>query len=245
MTTPNQQLVPVKEEAPVPQPEMDTFYTLLRLLVGGAIVGTDELIRRSKAWQQEISQATADKMVIAPFADVERNRLRHMVIGLLFETPGTINSGISAVGQASEAATDWASKLLRPIVRNPLVRPAKRRYDKLVAQGNAVVGSWMERGRSEELVSRAMAEQAIAEIFDEVLDEVIAELAQKPEVRDLLQQQSIGVADEMMGEVRHRAASADAILERLARAMLRRSSREEVVELSGQAQSSPPATEKK
>ncbi len=251
MTQPNQQLVPVKKEAPTApmdpprQPEPDTLYTLLRLVVGGAVIGTDELIRRSKVWQQEISQAAADKMVIAPFSELERNRLRHTAIGLLFETPGVIGSGLAAVGQVSGAAVGLAGRILGPITHSRVVRPAKRRYDGLVAQGNAVVEGWIERGRSEELVSRALAEQAVAEIFDEVLDEVIAELAQKPEVRDLLQQQSVGMADEVLGEVRHRATSADAILERLSRAILRRSPRQEVVELSGQAQAPSGPVEKK
>jgi hypothetical protein len=67
------------------------------------------------------------------------------------------------------------------------------------------------------------------------MTEVMTQLAQKPEVRELLQQQSMSLAGEVVGEVRQRTASTDALLERLARAILRRSPHEAVVELPASA----------
>jgi hypothetical protein len=231
MLKPSNQLTPVKKEAEQPETKLDLLVTLRRLLVGGAVMGVDGLRRRSRQWQAEIQQSAPPKMVIAPFSELERNQWRHALIGLLFETPEMISDQLAKVGQASGAVTGVVGKMLGPIVNSRLASPAKRRYDKLVAQGESTLERWAERGRAEEQASRALTEQAITQLFDEVMDELMIHLAQKPELRDMLQQQSLSMAGEVMDEVRQRTAGADAILERLARAMLRRSPHEAVVEL--------------
>lgn len=244
MPKPGNQLTPVKQAAE-PETKPESLVTLLRLLVGGAVIGVDELQRRSRQWRAEISQAAANKMVIAPLAELERSRQRHTLIGLLFETPEALSNRLARVGQASGAAAGLVGKVSAPIVNSRLVRPLKRRFDNLVRQSESNIERWAERGRVEEQVSRAIAEQAIAELFDEVMAEVITQLAQKPEVRELLQQQSVGLAGEVIGEVRQRSASADALLERVARTILRRSPHEAVVELPGPAVPSGGNMEKK
>lgn len=244
MPKPSNQLILVKQEVE-PAKEPEALATLMRLLVGGAVIGVEELQRRSRQWQAEISQTAAHKMVIAPLAELERNRQRHTLIGLLFETPEALSRRLARVGQASGAAAGLVGKVSSPIVNSRLVRPLKRRVDNLVRQGEANIERWAERGQVEEQVSRALAEQAIAELFDEVMAEVITQLAQKPEVRELLQQQSVGLAGEVIGEVRQRTASADALLERVARTLLRRSPHEAVVELPVPAVPSAGEMEKK
>jgi hypothetical protein len=230
MAKPSNQLIPVKRQAE-PESKPAALTTLMRLLVGGAVIGVDELQRRSRQWHTEISQAAAHKMVIAPFAELEQNRQRHTLIGLLFETPEALSRRLAKMGHTSSAAAGLVGKVSSPVVNSRLVRPFKRRVDNLVRRGEANIERWADRGRAEEQVSRALAEQAITEIFDEVMAEVITQLAQKPEVRELLQQQSVSLAGEVIGEVRQRTASADALLERLARTILRRSPHEAVVEL--------------
>jgi hypothetical protein len=249
MHKPGNQLMPVKKDAQqtagLPETKSDSLPTLMRLLVGGVVIGVDELQRRSRQWHTQISQAAAHKMVIAPFSELERNHQRHTLIGLLFETPEAMSRRLAKVGQASGAAAGLVGKVSGPIVNSRLVRPVKRRFDKLVSQGESTIERWAERGRVEEQVSRALAEQVVAELVDEVMAEVITLLAQKPEVRELLQQQSVSMAGEVIGEVRQRTASADALLERLARAMLRRSPHEAVVELPAPAAPSAGDMEKK
>ena len=235
MLKPNNQLTSVKQEeaqaAGPPEIKLEMLVTLLRLLVGGAVIGMVGLQQRSRLWQEEIQQAAAPKMVIAPFSELEKSQQRHTLIGLLFETPEVISDGLAKVGQATGTATGLVGKVLGPIANSWPARPVKRRYDKLVSRGEATLERWAERGRTEEQVSRALAEQAFVQVFDEVMDEVMIHLAHKPELRELLQQQSFSMAGEVMDEVRQRTAGADALLERLARAMLRRSPHEAVVEL--------------
>ncbi|HXV44222.1 MAG TPA: hypothetical protein VEC96_14245 [Anaerolineae bacterium] len=249
MLKPSNQLMPVKKEAEQtagpPETKRDSLRTLMRLLVGGAVFGADGLLRRSKQWQAEIQQAAAPKMIVVPFSELERNQRRHTLIGLLFETPEVMSSGLAKAGRASGAAAGLVGKVLGPIANSRLARPVKRRYDKLVARGESTLERWAERGRVEEQASRALTEQAMTQLFDEVMDMVMIHLAEKPELRDLLQQQSVSMAGEVVGEVRQRTADADAILERLARAMLRRSPHEAVVELPTPAAPSAGDMEKK
>jgi hypothetical protein len=234
MPNSSNQLTPVKKEvepmAGPPETTGELLRTFMRLLVGGAIIGTEELVRRARQRQAEIQQSAAPKMVIAPFSELEQNQQRHALIGLLFETPEAMSRGLARVGHASGTTAGLAGKMLGPLANSRLARPVKRRFDKMVAQGESIIERWAERGRVEEQVSRALAEQSMSGLVDEVVAEAM-HLAQKPEVRELPQQQSVSMAGEVIGEVRQRTASTDATLERLARTMLRRSPHEAVVEL--------------
>jgi hypothetical protein len=235
MLKPNDQPTPVPPEgepaAGPPEPIPDPLPTLTRLLVGGAVIGLDELLSRSGHLQTEISQAIAQKMAIGPHADLERNRRYLMVIGLLFETPEALSSGLSKVGQVTGSAAGAVGKVLGPIYNSRLARPIKKRCDNLLARGEATAERWTERGRGEEQVSRALTEQVVDELIQDIAIEVMTRLAQKPEVREMVQQQSVSLAGEVVGQVRQGTASTDAFLERLARALIRRAQHEAVIDL--------------
>jgi hypothetical protein len=59
-------------------------------------------------------------------------------------------------------------------------------------------------------------------LASEQLDRVVAQIAESDEVHDALREQSAGMADEVSDELRSRTVAADALLERLARSILRR-----------------------
>ena len=133
-----------------------------------------------------------------------------------------MQEGLSTAGRVSNKATGFAARVINPIASSRLMRPVRQRTDRLIAQGQARVDRLLERGRAEEQAGRALARRATASGVDELLDY----LAHKPEIRDLVQQQSMGMADEMMGELRNRSIAADALAERIARTLLRRPQRE-------------------
>jgi hypothetical protein len=54
------------------------------------------------------------------------------------------------------------------------------------------------------------------------MDEFFAYLAQNPELRQVLEQQSVGLTNEAVGRLRQRSAEADRLIDRLAGAVLRR-----------------------
>jgi hypothetical protein len=64
-------------------------------------------------------------------------------------------------------------------------------------------------------------------LYSEELHRVVTHIAESEEVRGALTQQSAGLADEVADQVRVRAMAADALLERFARSLIRRSPRDE------------------
>jgi hypothetical protein len=54
------------------------------------------------------------------------------------------------------------------------------------------------------------------------MDEVLDYLAEKPEIRQLVQQQGVGLVAELVEQVRERAAEADDLVDRMSGAILRR-----------------------
>jgi hypothetical protein len=97
----------------------------------------------------------------------------------------------------------WLGAALQPILESPLAAPSRRQIDHLAARGQQEVQRWIERGRSEEQRSRAVASLA----FDETVDAFLEYLTQNPEVKDLVQSQSTGLANEVLEEARARAVS--------------------------------------
>jgi hypothetical protein len=199
---------------------VEDLQTMLRVLVGGVLEGTDELMRRLKAAQAELEPSAATTTVDPNETDLDR--LRYALISTLIQTPELMREGLTSAGRVSNKATGFVSKVVGPVASSRLMKPVRQRTDRLIARGQARVDRLLERGRAEEQVGRVLARRATANGVDELLDY----LAQKPEIRDLVQQQSMGMADEMMGEIQNRSAAADALAERIARAILRRPQRE-------------------
>jgi hypothetical protein len=79
----------------------------------------------------------------------------------------------------------------------------------------------------DEVVERVLDSRLVGEIVDGLLEReelwlLVEEIANSPAVAAALRQQSVGMGDELAGEVRSRSRSADAWLERRARRVLQR-----------------------
>jgi hypothetical protein len=103
----------------------------------------------------------------------------------------------------------------------PGFAPVHRSYKDWVERGEREVERWISLGKEEEKHSRLLAEIA----FDKTVDTYIEYLTNNPEVKELVQSQSTGLATEVIEEVRERTVSADTFLEGLARSLLRREPR--------------------
>ena len=66
--------------------------------------------------------------------------------------------------------------------------------------------------------------------YQQIIDEFINQLAENPELQELVTQQSLGLASEARDEVRERTVTADNIMENLVRRILRRTPRAELPE---------------
>jgi hypothetical protein len=102
-----------------------------------------------------------------------------------------------------------------------MLRPVQKRIQGLSQRINADVDRWIRLGQQEEARSRDLARVAVPDVVDEVLEY----LAENPDLRDLIQEQSVGLAGEVVNSMREVTVTADDVLERVVRHVLRRQPR--------------------
>jgi hypothetical protein len=193
---------------------------LLRLLIGSAVEGSDEFRRRARLWQAEMSVSDPSRMVISDDDETGAANLRYSLIGFLFHSVDAGYKSISFLERASSRAYSLVSRAFAPLTKSRFWRPVQDRFDLYGSVGETIVSSWNRTGRREEQVSRALARK---QAYNEIVNDIIAYLAQKPEVRDLVQQQSVGMVEEIVGDIRERSSEFDSQLEdRVYRLMGRR-----------------------
>lgn len=114
--------------------------------------------------------------------------------------------------------------IARPVGHLPGSGSLQAGFERLVERGEAQVQRWAQRGAQETAHSRQLARQAVA-ASSQVL---VHSLTENPEVQELVQTQSMGLAAELVEEVRERAVSADTLVEGVVRSLLRRTPRREL-----------------
>ena len=205
------------------QDEQQEFRTLLRFLIGSAIEGSDEFRRRLRLWQVELDIVPPSEMVVESADESGTDRLRHALLGIFFQTLDAWSDNLNSLDKRSSRAYRRVSRLFEPLTTSRLLRPARDNYEYMVAKGESLLERWINRGRREERVSRRLVR---LQAYDDMIDDVLDYMAKKPEVRDLVQQQSIGMAGEVLGEFRERSTYVDSYIENTANVILGRRRKE-------------------
>jgi hypothetical protein len=204
--------------------------SITRLLVGGTLVGYDELIAFLHSWEDETRRTIVQQNNRAPAARVPgavstpsespATVLRYAALGLLFEGQDRwVRRGRAAFnffGQTTNALLSPAAKRMNQDSR--LLRPAQSRFEKLVRKGETVAGRWVQRGRVEEAYGRRFAGTAGQQGFNSSMDQ----LGSAPALQDLVRKQSAGLTQDVLDEVRERTVTGDYAAEHVARSLLRR-----------------------
>jgi len=204
----------------------DTAAALLRLLVGGALVGMDELRIHLERWQEaaQASAQTVHQTMQTMPPRTTSDALRYTLVGMLFETETRMRRGFASMAarfsrfSRLSGETNLYYKTLRPDVYQTPFDPVRVRLDEMRIRAMETVDRWADRGWAEEQQGRRMARQATVGVIDELLDY----MAQNPEVRLLIEEQGMGMAETAVDEVRERTASADMWIERIAHNLLHR-----------------------
>lgn len=235
----------VTQEAPeiiqdnIPQGQgASLLRSLTGLLVGGALVGWEELISRVEQWEEEASK-TADSQVepreviiidgevsdTPPAPESSARLVRLALVGMLFDTQSRIvNRTTSVIKSADRGSKRTLSPLSRRLGRTRLAKSAQQRFDSLVSRGETVTQQWIERGRIEDAYSRRLVKTAAQDSFDDSMDQ----LGQAPALQSLVKQQSAGLTQEVLDEVRVKTVSGDVVLEDFVRSLLRRGQRRDL-----------------
>lgn len=206
------ELIPVVDEEHdlLPEPptpathetEHDPYRSVLRLLVGSALVTASELSRRLREFEEAHQAAGRAAGAIAP----DDRPALHAAIGLLF---AAYEAGRDVTDRAKKARglmTRIGHAAVRPVARSRLLRPARRRARGLMARGATELAAWQELGHAEEAHSRLLARrlfnvgaddlvaflsdnEEVDKLIDAKVDVILAEMAEDPRVTSLIHSQ--------------------------------------------------------
>jgi hypothetical protein len=252
------------QSSPAESATADATPTLLRLLVGGAVEGTDRVLRALLPPERE--PAAGSSPGVAKEAEAA-TLARQALIGLLFEAYGAASRSATAAGRVAATAGRFWGAVLGPVARSRTLAPVRLPYELLVEIGSRELRRWARIGAAEEARSREVAgritripvddvvaylrdnpemealvrrqaesllreladDPRLAEVIREQGDRYVEHLEEHPEaIHALVQTQSAGLATQVADSVRERTVTADALLERFVRAVLRRRPREEL-----------------
>ena len=215
--------------------------SLTRLVVGGVIIGVEELMGRLEVWEEEIDQEPVDRipaeMVVYDVVDesviVENNEFepltdststRHVLVGLIFDTQTKLGQRLAALGRFERRASRRLLAPLRPLSKSRLGQSINTQFEDLVRRGESEVARLAEIGKIEEYRSRKLAITATTETVDESIDF----LTDNEELQELITMQGVGIAGEALEEMRERTVSADDFFESVVRTLLRRKPRKQL-----------------
>ena len=215
----------------------DRMSTILRLMVGGALIGWDELLTHLEQWEEEVRvplpprETQAGTVVFVEPGSrtsprlTESQELRYLLLGLLFETESRMHRrGSAALKLAGQTTGALLSPWIRWMDRSKRLGPFRSRFNDLVRRGETVTDRWIQRGQIEESHSRRLVLTATQDTFDASMEQ----LGQAPELQNLVKAQSAGLSREVLDEVRARTVSGDLVAEGLVRRVLRRVPRQEL-----------------
>jgi hypothetical protein len=212
--------VPLLEAGEAVEPEFDSLHAVTRFLVGGALEGAAEFTQRLQLWEaylrEELPEESADLSAAS-----ERDLMRYALIGFIFESEDTGRVVLRKLLKVPGAVARTAVRPTKSVANSRLTGPIRRRIERMADRGEEQLIRWIERGRDEEPLSRNLARLGVQEITDEFINQ----LAENEELKGLVQEQSVGLAGEAVEQVRERTFSADTLVERIARAVTRRSPR--------------------
>jgi hypothetical protein len=205
---------------PLQQIDLETIKLAIYLLAGAVLEGSDELVRQMKSTQREpLTQDIFHGPKIP--GETSRDLLRFALTGFLLDSSVRVSKWISTAEYVSNEAAGFLFSAFRPFTHSKLMRPARRRFNRLVNIGERLVEGWIDAGRIRENESRLMARQAAAIIIDDFIDY----LSTNKEIRDLVKEQGVSMGGEALDEIRERSANADEFAEQIFNIILRRRNR--------------------
>ncbi len=187
-----------------------------RLAVGGAFLLLDQIDRAvsSRAAKPDIAEP---KAVEQDRAAPPNDEVIAGIVGIAYEAGSQLQNSLSRLDRLTTWTYRRTSRFFRPVVSSRLARPLTGNFDRLAARGEQVWNHWVDLGRAEHRQDRVIAGQ----VANETIDLFIDHLTENQEIRELIQSQSAGLANEIVKELRERGVSADNYLEALVRHILR------------------------
>jgi len=164
-------------------PKIGTVRMMMRLALGSAVIGREELKRRFQEKQSETYVSAATLNQETPI-ESEADRARYAAIGAMAKSSDALRSGIAALGRVSNRAFGRLTRTFDPLTNSRLLGPFRRQYQRYSDHGDRLVSEWVAAGRREEYLSRQLAQDITIEVIEETLDY----LPESPKLDELVQQ---------------------------------------------------------
>ncbi len=165
-----------------PAPEgFDAYRSVVRLLIGLALIGSDGLIRRLREWEADHPAQFSEQQE----AENGGEPARRALVGMAFETAEMARQVVwGAAGlSVSVAGAMWSA--FRPITNSFLFRPLWIPVRSVVMRGEARRERYVQVGRSEEQRSRKLA----GEVTGLLIEDIVGYVGDNPGVKALIDAQ--------------------------------------------------------
>ena len=187
---------------------------LLRFGVGFAAVAGERLVAGLRGLQPGRPPAT-DRGVAAELPELAP---RHALLGAIVAAPDALARAAARVAPATRGLGRLARRSRRILGRLPGSGAAARRVEPWRARAALALGQLAVIGRAEEAEGRALAHGAVKTAFQSTT----AAIAESPEVKRVIAEQSQGLAISAIAALRSRSVRADSVVESAARRLLGR-----------------------
>lgn len=175
------------------QPRIGTLRMLMRMALGGAVIGREELKNRFQERQRETHIPGVELNRVTPI-ESEADRARYAAVGAIANSSDALKNRISRIGKRSDRTFGRLVRTLQPVTDSRLVRPLRHQYRKYLDHGDKVVSNWVAAGRREEYLGRQLAQETAVETIEQTLDY----LAESPEMDELMTAQSMDLVDDLL-----------------------------------------------
>jgi hypothetical protein len=189
-------------------PRIGTVRMLMRMALGAAIIGREELKNRFQDKQSNTHIPGAELNRVTPI-ESEADRTRYAAVGAVANSSEALRKRILKISRSSDRSYGRLTRAIEPVTDSWLLKPLRRRYQRYLDHGDKIVSTWVAAGRREEYLGRQLARETTTESIEEVLDY----LADSPEMDELMAQQSFDLVDDiLLDNVREGASNTSIVL---------------------------------
>ena len=164
-------------------PRIGTVRMMMRLALGGAVIGREQLKRRFQEAQSETYVSAATLNQETPI-ESEADRARYAAIGAMAKSSDALRRRVAALERVSNRVFGRLTRTFDPLTNSRLLSPLRRQYQRYSDHGDRLVSDWVAAGRREEYLSRQLAQDITIEAIEETLDY----LPESPKLDELVQQ---------------------------------------------------------
>lgn len=190
------------------KPRVGTLHMLMRMALGGAVIGHEELKNRFQDKQSDAHISGVELNRVTPI-ESEVDRARYAVVGAIANSSEVLRKSLSKIEQRSDRTFGTLTRALKPVTDSRLLKPFRRRYQRSLDRGDKIISDWVAAGRREEYLGRQLAQETAIESIEETLDY----LADSPELDELMAQQSVDLVDDILfDDIRESASNTSLIL---------------------------------